>query len=434
MGCQVMGQESRETACEEYAMSETQPAGSDASSGAPRVRHVIGCMTGTSLDGLDAVLTRITGTGKAMTAEYVGMVSAPLPDDLRQTLMRMASGEALPPIEFMRAARHLGVVHAEACMKLAASHGRGARPDFVIAHGQTIWHAPQDTLSWQLFDPWPIVRMLKVPVCYDLRQADLIAGGQGAPIMPVADAYLFRQHDVRVVLNLGGIASTTVLHSVAQGSQKGLQIQGGDVGPCNILLDRMCQVLTGQPFDRDGSIASRGKVHPIIDDRVDESLWYQIHRRYSRLSAQDKSLGREDFTVEMIDQILNQVRASHSVEDLLRNAVESVAQDCGSVCCAHGDGTIVLAGGGSRNQALVAAMKQYVETCTVHEDGTDRPFSGRVVLSDELGIPAEAREAMGFAVLGALSQDGVPITLPAVTGADAPGMAGAWVFPHVGGE
>ncbi|MEM6856093.1 MAG: anhydro-N-acetylmuramic acid kinase, partial [Planctomycetota bacterium] len=171
----------------------------------PNVRHVVGCMTGTSLDALDAVLTRIVGTGLDMTAEFVGMHSVDLPDDLRATLLSMANGEAHPPLEYLRTARYIGVFHAQAVADLIQKFP-DEHVDFIVPHGQTIWHAPDDAISWQLFDPWPIVHSLKLPVCYDLRQADLVAGGEGAPITPLADWVMYR-HDADVVINLGGVAN-----------------------------------------------------------------------------------------------------------------------------------------------------------------------------------------------------------------------------------
>ena len=396
----------------------------------PRVRHVVGCMTGTSLDGLDAALTRITGTSSDLTAEFVGMVSAPLPDSLRSTLMAMAKGEAHPPIDFLRAARHLGVVHAEACAQLIADHGQGVDIDFVVAHGQTIWHAPADAVSWQLFDPWPIVRSLNLPVCYDLRQADLVAGGQGAPITPFADYVMYR-HTAGVVLNLGGIANVTKIRQDKTDS-RGWHVRGFDIGPCNLLLDFFCRELTGERYDRDGATAARGKLDfNEMPDGTPDAIYLDIISGITPITNEDASFGREDFTENMLGDLLENTRRQSSNEDILRNAVEAVAQLCGAVCCKSAGGDIVVGGGGARNRALVEAIVSYVKGYKVYdrESDTYSPYSGKVVLSDDLGIPAEAREAMGFAVLGALSADGVPITLPAVTGSESPGVAGSWAYP-----
>ncbi|MEM1108732.1 MAG: anhydro-N-acetylmuramic acid kinase [Planctomycetota bacterium] len=396
----------------------------------PRVRYVVGCMSGTSLDGLDAALTKITGTGLDMTAEFVGMVNAPLPAPLRTTLMSMANGEPHPPIEYMRAARYLGVVHAEAVAELLAKHGDNLKPDFVVAHGQTIWHAPADRLSWQLFDPWPIVRTLNLPVCYDLRQADLVAGGEGAPITPIADWVMYREK-ADVVLNLGGIANVTRL--VKKSSEPtGWHVRGFDIGPCNLLLDFFCRQLTGQRFDRDGVKAGEGTLH-CVETKEDKtgSMYLDFISKITPMTDVGESFGREDFSDEMLSRLLEPFRETYSPQDILRNAVEAVSQLCGAVCCSGKRGDIALAGGGARNKTLISAITSYVKGYEVYDHSSDTytPYAGRVILSDDLGIPCEAREAMGFAVLGALSADGVPITLPQVTGAESPGVAGVWVYP-----
>lgn len=383
-----------------------------------RVRHVIGCMTGTSLDGLDAALVEITGTGLEMRARFVDMVSLPL-GDLAATLRSFAEGHAHPPIDFMRAARLLGELHAEAVVELLNRAWRSSRTtiDFVVAHGQTIWHAPRERggaskggISWQLFDPWPIVRRCEIPVCYDLRQADLIAGGEGAPITPIADWVMYRHDEqTRVVTNLGGICNMTIIPPRAGPHE----VTASDVGPCNLLIDGVVrQLYPGLTYDRDGEIASRGGISDEFARLVREASFFR--RGWPR------STGREDFNtawiVSLIDQIL-EFFPGWEPENIVCSAVYAVAE----VIHYEGvsgvsDPTLVLAGGGARNPVLVQHIRALA--------GSDP-----VLLSSDLGIPIDAREAMAFAVLGALSQDGVPITLPRVTGATDPGRAGAWVYP-----
>lgn len=365
------------------------------------VRHVIGCMTGTSLDGIDVALTRITGTGLDMTAEFVGMVSAPLPESLCATLLSMASGEPHPPIEFMRAARHLGVVHAEACAALVAQHGSGLAIDYVVAHGQTIWHAPADRLSWQLFDPWPIVGALNLPVCYDLRQADLVAGGEGAPITPIVDPILYRGK-AQLVFNLGGICNYSCWPSD--------DVEGGDITVCNILLDGLIQrLLPGQTFDEDGRLAASGQPDAEIIEIIGQAI--------GDCQGPNTSLGREQFDAVFLDALVAKC-GSRKPEDVLASAIEAIVNITDEVVEASAPEGVVLAGGGAKNRALVEAMRSR------DSDGVDW------YVSDDLGIPCDAREAMGFAVLGALSADGVPITLPRVTGSELPGVAGVWAYPE----
>lgn len=364
-------------------------------------RYAVGCMTGTSLDGLDAALVEVTGRGLAMTARFIGMVSRPL-GELAGVLRAMAGGAAHRPIDYLRAARRLGVLHAEAVGALLEDHPDPERGvAFVAAHGQTIWHAPGEGVSWQLFDPWPVVRRLGVPVVYDLRQADLIAGGEGAPVTPLADWVLYGRDGGRrgtAIVNLGGICNVTWL------ADEPAAIRAADCAPCNILLDGVVQRLyPGTRYDMDGSIARRG--------RVVEPLASSLFANILLSMAGSRSLGREQFTEAMLDDWAAGPRERHAPEDVVASFVAAVAGMIGREV-ADAD-RVILAGGGARHPVLVERLRERLP--------------GEVLLSDEVGIPVEAREAAGFAVLGALCQDRVPITLPQVTGAEAAGVAGTWV-------
>ena len=369
---------------------------------APATRYVVGCMTGTSLDGLDAALVRIDGTGLDMTAAFVGMVSAPLPEALRGVLLSMANGQAHPPLDYLRAARHLGAVHAEAVAALLDQHGQGLDIDFVVAHGQTIWHAPADRLSWQLFDPWPIVRALRLPVCYDLRQADLVAGGEGAPVTPIADWVMYRAH-TDAVLNLGGICNATWL------SDRPESVRGQDLLPCNILLDGLCQRLFGAAYDRGGGFASKGQRSTAVGGVLAEQIEHAARGA--------RSLGREHFDAAWLDRLASETKALAGPNEVLRTAVEFVGASIAEFLSVNKIRRAVLAGGGVKNTVLVDSIQKIAS-------------NREILVSDEMGTPAEAREATGFAVLGVLSADGVSVTLPGVTGADAPGVAGAWAYPQ----
>jgi len=379
----------------------------------PLERIIAGCMTGTSLDGLDVALVKITGTGLEMRAELLGHHAVSLPEDLRAALMSLASGEAREPIVYMRAARALGELHAGGIEQLLAGGGHppGAKLDFVTAHGQTIWHAPRDSRkddlsqpepkSWQLFDPWPIVRRLKVPVCYDLRQADLVAGGEGAPLTPIADWVMYRDR-AELVFNLGGICNATYFSG-----ESPRDIRGFDLVPCNLLLNGLAERLLGKPYDTDGQCALAGKpsravVNAIKKDAMPHGQGVQ-------------SLGRESFRADWLDRVLES-QPNANAGEVLASAVEVVCEMIGLFVMGleEVDLQMVFAGGGVRNKALMQGLR------------TQLKVMGEVLISDDMGIPCEAREAMAWAVLGALSQDGVPVSLPQVTGSTNPGVAGVW--------
>ncbi len=387
-------------------------------------------MTGTSLDGLDAALVRVAGRGLDMRAEFVGMVHRPL-GEMAARLRALTSGKPHAPIEYLRAARELGQLHADAVRELCEAHlPAEATLGFVTAHGQTIWHAPPKAeapsapwgqrpddatprgCSWQLLDPWPLVHDLGVPVCYDVRQADLIAGGQGAPLSPLCDWVMYRSEERhRFIVNLGGICNVTALP--AGGGPE--TVFAEDVGPCNLLIDGLVRRLfPGQECDEDGKLSAQGEPQYLVRAIVRESPFYQ--------RPSPRSTGREDFSDEFIDELLE--RAKHEMSnpyDIIASAVNAVMWGLSDYCSMLTEvdislpTDIIYAGGGARNRTLTDALAVDFEQ-----------YGHRVMASDRLGIPCEAREAVAFAVLGALCQDGVSISLPQVTGAKQALVAGTW--------
>ncbi len=385
-----------------------------------RTRWIVGAMTGTSLDGIDTALACVRGSGLKITAELTAVAGYPIADPLGQNLRQLAAGNPTRPIETLRAARALGQLHADAIEDLLHQErvsNPGFAPDLIAAHGQTLWHAPDEGLSWQLLDPWPIVRRLGVPVVYDLRQADLIAGGQGAPITPLSDWVLFRDPTIhRIVVNLGGVCNVTEL---TPGCDYG-EIRGYDVGPCNLLIDGLVRRLwLGRAFDDRGRLAASGRADPSF-----RSWMHRTSGFYRRRTP--RSTGREDFNDDWLDRLVHEADRIDTPHDLLACAVDAVACDVADhvrnakETAALGPGhrvEVILAGGGAKNDTLVNQIRRYA--------GGD----AQVRLSDELGVPVSSREALGMAVLGALTQDGVPISLGHVTGADRPQRAGVWVYP-----
>jgi anhydro-N-acetylmuramic acid kinase len=174
---------------------------------APVTRHVVGVMTGTSIDGIDAALVRITGRDLEMQAELVGHVSHPL-RNLADSLRRAAVQIPMSAGEFAQIAWMFGDLHANVIGDVLDDHNLGL--DLICVHGQTVFHQPP--ISWQLINPAPIAARFACPVVSDLRQADLAAGGQGAPLTPIADWVLFRDpRKARAIANLGGFCNATIL-------------------------------------------------------------------------------------------------------------------------------------------------------------------------------------------------------------------------------
>jgi anhydro-N-acetylmuramic acid kinase len=361
-------------------------------------RRVVGCMTGTSLDGIDLALVEVTGTGLGMSARFARGLSAPL-GPAADSLRALAAQEPMTAGQVARLSLQFAAAHAQALTDLLG----GERSDLVCIHGQTVFHAPP--ASWQLLNPFPIARAASAPVVYDLRQADLAAGGQGAPITPIADFVLFRHaQESRAVVNLGGFCNVTLLPAVAgpPGPAELAAVRARDVCACNHVLDHVARTLLRKPFDEAGQAAASGTPHPQALEDLDGVLRSQ--------SLSRRSLGTGDEAAEWASRW----RAHLSPRDVAATACEAIAQaiaDATRECEA-----ILLAGGSVRHAALVRAIGSAA--------------SARVSTSDAAGVPASYREAACFAVLGALCQDRTPITLPQVTGCSPPApIAGAWVLP-----
>lgn len=269
----------------------------------------------------------------------------------------------------------------------------------MAAHGQTVVHAPP--VSWQLLNPAPIAARLRCRVVSDLRQADLAAGGQGAPITPIADWVLFRDAARRrAVVNLGGFCNTTVLPPDSVGHV--CDLAGGDVCACNQVLDAVARSVLGVPFDADGAAAAAG--------RVDESARAALAAILAPQRKAHRSLGTGDEALAWIEAH----RGRLAPNDLAATATEAVAQEIGAAIREHRVDEIVVAGGGARHRPLLGAIA--------------RRSAAPLRTTVELGVPIEAREALAMAVLGALADDGVEITCPKVTGRlGRAGRAGSWI-------
>ena len=359
--------------------------------GPPTTRRlVVGCMTGTSLDGLDAALVAIEGHGLALRPSLVATHSVEL-GTLGPQLRALAEQVPMSAGAIARLNADFAALHAAAITTLLA----GRRANLISVHGQTVYHAPP--ISWQLFNPAPLARALGTPVVCDLRAADLAAGGQGAPLTPLADLVLFgHQRERRVIANLGGFCNLT---RIGPGRDPA-RVVGRDLCACNQVLDGLARSVLGQAFDQGGEVALVGRVRP--------APFKTLVALLSGQGADGRSLG----TGDELQAWLSRTRKIPAA-DLARTACAAVAQVLATA--AAGADRLVLAGGGVRNRALVAELGERAGM--------------PVQASDTLGVPAAYREAMAWAVLGALCQDRVPITLPQVTGVASAPIAGMWVLP-----
>lgn len=347
-------------------------------------------MTGTSLDGLDAVLVEADGTGLELRARTVGHAESGL-GDLASGLRAAASGEPMAAGEFALLGLELGKLHARVVGDMLDA--AGIEPAVCALPGQTVVHAPP--ISMQLMNPWPLAQRLGCPVFHDLRGADLAAGGQGAPITPIADWVLFRSEDEdRAIVNLGGFCNVTMLPA-GSGPES---VRGFDVCACNQLLDACARRALGKTYDEGGRAALNGTP----DGEAVGTLLEVLRAQYSG----DLSLGTGDECTAWVDRF-----ASLDGSALMASAACAVGTAIGEHV--RGTGAVVLAGGGVRNAALMRAIEN---------------IAGPSRTTDAFDVAAQEREAACIAVLGLLALDGVVYTQAAITGRSKRLMTeGSWI-------
>ena len=359
------------------------------------IRHVVGCMSGTSLDGLDLARVELCGQGRELVAGTIQHAHVGLGD--LQSRLREATTESLTAAQWTRLALDLGILHAKAIQEAWPDEPI----DLVAAHGQTLHHAPPESL--QLLNPWPIAHALDCTVVCDLRGADLIAGGQGAPITPLADLVLYRPligDTGLTILNLGGFANATVI------APPNLEAPDGfDCCPCNHLLDAAARTFLGKPYDEDGRVAESGTPDPGVAAELAESI--------SRLRTERRSGGSGDEGIELALDTCRRMDGA-DIGDQLATLAEAIARSVATAMPDSPPDRICLAGGGARNNALRKAL--------------DRHLSGSIEEMENALVPIDAREAAGMAVLGCLAMDGSPITFPGITGrAGSAAFDGVWI-------
>lgn len=332
-----------------------------------------------------------------MRARVVRSSSYPL-RTLGKLLRPVANQRRRTAGELARYSLMLGMSHMVLIKEVAGRE----KLDLIAVHGQTVYHEARVTL--QLMNVHPIVQEMRAPVLFDLRGSDLSAGGQGAPITPLADHVLFRDtKETRVVLNLGGFCNFTWLPPTRHSGKAAIaSIRGGDICACNQVLDTIARRIFRKKYDRGGKHALAGRIDPEARRFLLQMLEVQANGR--------RSLGTGDEAADWVRCYAD----SRTGEDLARTACSVIAQVIGQTL-GQVD-RVILAGGSALNKALVAEIQSQ--------------FDAPVSLSDEFGVPVQYREAVCMAVLGALAADKVPITLPQVTGRtdDAP-VGGCWAYP-----
>lgn len=350
---------------------------------------LVGLMSGTSLDGMDAALVRFRGPTDAELLEF-----AHRPYDAEERGRLAAAIERGTPRELALLHADLGEWAAEAVqVVLAAARVPASDLAGIGFHGQTIWHEPP-RVTWQLGEPAVLAERFGVRVVSDFRPRDVAAGGQGAPLVPAADVLLFGADHPRVLVNIGGMANLTFVprRAVEAG------VLAFDTGPGVAIVDAVARLVDpALPFDVDGTLSSRG--------RVDAAVLAELLADPFLAEAPPKSTGRERFGGDYARALHRRLPGPDGVATAVALAAHSLADAI--TRWVPGRPEVVLAGGGRRHPGIVAALR----------DRLPGGATGRVTLFDDLFFDGDAKEAVAFALLAYLTLHGQPGNVPAATGA-----------------
>lgn len=374
--------------------------------------NVLSVMTGTSLDGADALCARLEAIDGQLQWEVLHREQLPYPADVRRRLQDSLSPERSDVRTITQLHYEVGNHWAELCALVAAV----VQPDLVALSGQTIYHVPrvEPERGWQVKSTLQIgeaaltLEKLGVPVISDFRQSDMAAGGEGAPLVSFGDLKLYGDSGSdRAIHNLGGISNLTFL----PGNLDPQAVVAFDTGPGNCLIDEAAERYLGESFDRDGAAAARGQVNAGLLDRL-------MSHPYLQLPA-PKTTGREVFTLDVILPETGSVElaAELTPHDLLATLTAYTAH---SVALAYSQlaakpQEVLVAGGGSFNPTLLRMLQQQL------------PYPVRTFA--EAGFDARDREALAFGVMAYYGWHGHPNTLPNATGARQPVIAGKLLQP-----
>lgn len=391
-----------------------------------RSMTVAGMMSGTSADGIDVAVVRISAPSHAgdKTVTRVGYPKLkllaheafPYSPELRRAVLAAMNASATSTAELGRLNWRLGIAYAEAVAATAKRHK--LRLDLIGCHGQTLYHQPRAArfvgrnfaCTWQAGESQVVASTLRVPVVSNFRPADILAGGQGAPLVPLLDYVLFADaRRGRVLQNIGGIANLTGIPAAAPPRA----MVAFDTGPGNMIIDWLAQQLFSKPFDRNGAFAAAGTVlAPVLKAALRHPYFRQKPPR---------TAGREQFGREYAAEFLASCRAmSTRPEDAIATATAFTAETIVRsfrrfVLPAMKTRPVdyIVSGGGARNRALMAMLHARLA-----------PLGCELAVSDDFGLPVEAKEAAAFALLAWQTWHRLEGNVPAATGATRAAILG----------
>lgn len=380
---------------------------------------VLGLMSGTSMDGIDAALVHIHEANDRFQVETLAFRTTPYPPDVQADLMRTARGETgvaeICHLNFL-----LGELFADAALQLMQEAQVSPEQLLCIAsHGQTVWHQPEP-IEWQgmairstlqIGEPAVIAERTGVPVVGDFRVADVAAGGQGAPLVPYVDYLLFRHpEEGRILLNIGGIANLTAIPANASPEE----VVAFDTGPGNAMINVAMEIASGGKYryDPEGSFAQR---HPVREQWLNELLQHPYFTQ-----PPPKSTGRETFGEAMVRKLLRRYKISQAellVPTLTELTARTIADGIRRFVFPRTQAVrLIASGGGVHNRTLLKRLRELLPELHVET-------------SDRYGIHPDAKEAVAFAVLGYQRMRGCTNNLPSATGARRAVVMGKLCLP-----
>lgn len=362
----------------------------------------IGLMSGTSLDGIDAVAVRFEPR-----FELLGSYSMALPKEIRQRILTLCTSDTDEIEQMGILDNHLAHLFAQASLELIEQAGIAAADIAAIgSHGQTIRHRPEHGFTLQIGNPSLIAELTGITTVADFRRRDMAAGGQGAPLVPAFHKALFSDpHKNRVIANIGGMANITFLPAAATD-----RVIGFDTGPGNVLLDGWISRQLNKTYDADGQWAAGGQCHAGL-------LHQMLQLPYFSLQP-PKSTGREQFNMDWLQQQLDTIGQPIPIADVQATLLELTARtlaDAVRVICPADNGELFVCGGGSHNRTLMTRLTTLLAPL-------------RVTTTSDLGLHPDWVEAAAFAWLAHQTLHNRCGNLPAVTGAKGERILGA-IYP-----
>lgn len=378
-----------------------------------QTKLIIGLMSGTSVDGIDVVLLKVTGSGTNTKFEQLEFETYPFPEGLKEFVLKNSLKDTSNVEDICRLNMLYPQLYAEAIFKLCEKAKiKISDVDLIGNHGQTIHHLPKPhqmfgytvTSTLQISDTSALAKLTGVVTVGNFRNADMAFGGQGAPLVPYFDYIIFSSKEKnRGLLNIGGISNMTVLPKNCTVKD----VLAFDCGPGNMIIDGLMKKFYSKSYDKDGEIAQSGKLNEKLFSFLKEHEYYQV--------SPPKSTGREIFGEKYIEQILN-VAGNIPKEDIIRCVTEITAYaihyNYEKYMKSETEIEELLAsGGGAHNKYMMQLLQKYFG-------------SAKVMKIEEYGFSSDAKEAICFAILANETISGNPANVPRTTGAKEPVILG----------